>query len=83
MADTIYDATAGQQSRELGIDPTTGKKGSNQFLVGNQHDDSFANILVDQSNRVQAGQLPKTASASVRRPTAANPAGFPEESINQ
>lgn len=67
----LPDSQAGYSSRELGTDPFIGEPGSNQIVEGNSHDGK-ANVT-SQSNRVQAGQLPR--NASLGSPTKANPLG--------
>jgi hypothetical protein len=69
----MADELAGFPSRELGINPQTGKKGSNQLLRGNSHADQ--STKGPRANRVQSRQTPRTSGPKVGKPTAVNPIG--------
>jgi hypothetical protein len=69
----MADSQAGFPSQEKGTNPTTGKRGSNQFLVGNSHGDDPTKL--PRANRVQPGQLPKTSGPAFGAPTKVNPLG--------
>lgn len=66
------DSQAGFPSQERGVDPTIGKRGSNQILPqGTQH----FTPKTSRSNRVQAGKMPKTSGPSFGSPDPVNPLG--------
>jgi hypothetical protein len=81
-----FDEIAGYPSREEDTNGLTHAPGSNQNLwhQARQHGEQAgvtSQVWTDQSNRVQAGQLPQAAGPFIRENTAANPAGEPEASL--
>ncbi|HME02211.1 MAG TPA: hypothetical protein VKG38_04175 [Solirubrobacteraceae bacterium] len=69
------DSQAGFPSRELGVDPVTGRKGSNQWLGHSaaHHNGQFR--FAPGGNRVAPGKLPLTSGPPVGPPDAAGPLG--------
>ena len=76
----MADSQSGFPSRETGTDPIVRKRGSNQILLGGMSSSHFV-PKTSQSNRVQAGQLPRTMGPMIGRPTAAQPAGSHDKSL--
>jgi hypothetical protein len=84
-----FDEIAGYPSREEDTDRLIHAPGSNQNLwhQANHHGEGPAGatsrVWTSQSNRVQRGALPKAAGPVIGENTHANPAGGPEQSLEE
>jgi hypothetical protein len=81
-----FDESAGFPSREEDTNFLTLAPGSNQNLThqARHHGEQAgvtSQVWTSQSNRVQAGALPKASGPVIGERTKANPAGEPEASL--
>lgn len=79
---STYTDLVAELTEDTGTDPIILDRGANQFL-GHQaaHHDGQPN-LGPNANRVQAGQLPRTSGPTIGSPTAAQPIGRSDGSLN-